>query len=341
MAHRIPFHRFALVSVIALVAGSCGGVDDATSGDSAGDRDGMTTTAPEGDAPGDMVVHPASYDLAAGIDQRFIAGASFSDGNLLAFGTVDFEFLYLGTREEPLDDPRPGPKATAGFLPIPGADLPNEGGAGNRGDPQRLEPSDVRGVYGADGVRFDAFGFWRVVVTAEVDGETLTADAAFGVSGARQTPAPGDPAPEADPPLVGAEGVDPKAIDSRAHDGEVPDPELHDTTVTAAVAAGMPVLVVVSTPVYCVSRFCGPITDAVADLASTYGDRAEFVHIEVWEDFEQKKVNAAARPWMSKDPTTQNLTEPWVFLVGADGVITHRWDNVATVADMTAALEAL
>jgi hypothetical protein len=111
--------------------------------------------------------------------------------------------------------------------------------------------------------------------------------------------------------------------------------------VNDALAAGRPVLVVVSTPVYCVSRFCGPITDAVADLADTYGDRAAFVHIEVWQDFEAKAVNPAARAWMAKDPANQNLTEPWVFLVGADGVIMHRWDNVATVAEMTAALEAL
>jgi hypothetical protein len=33
--------------------------------------------------------------------------------------------------------------------------------------------------------------------------------------------------------------------------------------VADAIAAGRPVMVVGSTPVFCVSRFCGPITDAV------------------------------------------------------------------------------
>jgi hypothetical protein len=294
------------------------------------------TTMTAGDA--EMAVHHASYDLVVG-EQRFIAGVSFADGTILAFGTVDLEFLYLGTRSAPLDEPRPGPAATAGFLPIAGTEGETAGPEGP--DPRRVEPADALGVYGAEGVRFDDAGFWRVVLTAEVEGETLTAETAFGVNAEHQVPAMGDRAPDVAQPTAGTPGVDPKSIDSRARDGEFPDPHLHSTTVNDALAAGRPVLVVVSTPVYCVSRFCGPITDAVADLADTYGDRAAFVHIEVWQDFEAKAVNPAARAWMAKDPANQNLTEPWVFLVGADGVIMHRWDNVATVAEMTAALEAL
>jgi hypothetical protein len=323
-------HALVLALIVALITGACGG--------GGGDEDsaGATTTTRR-QADGELLVHPASYDLVTGVDQRFIAGATFDDGTALAYGTVEFEFLYLGTRSSPLDEPRPGPTATATFLPIPGSEP--QPGAGEA--PQRQEPSDIRGVYGAEGVRFDTAGFWRVVLRADVEGERLTADAAFGVNDEHRTPAPGDRAPDVDQPTAGTEGVEPTAIDSRARDGDMPDAQLHATTVSDALTAGKPVMVVVATPVYCVSRFCGPITDAVAELASTYEDTAAFVHIEVWEDFEDKRVNAAARAWMSKDPESQSLTEPWVFLVGADGVITHRWDNVATVVEMTAALENL
>jgi len=44
-------------------------------------------------------------------------------------------------------------------------------------------------------------------------------------------------------------------------------------------------MVVVSTPTYCQSRFCGPITDSVSALAQRYGDRMAFVHLEVWKNF--------------------------------------------------------
>src|SRR3546814_4517134 len=81
---------------------------------------------------------------------------------------------------------------------------------------------------------------------------------------------------------------------SYLEDGSGPDPELHQLTVADAVATGRLTMVVVSTPVFCVSRFCGPITDSVQELAAPYGDRANFVHIEVWRDFERNKLNRGA-----------------------------------------------
>jgi hypothetical protein len=99
-------------------------------------------------------------------------------------------------------------------------------------------------------------------------------------------------------------------------------------------------MVVVSTPVFCVSRFCGPITDAVGDLARRYGDRMDFVHLEVWRDFEAQEINPAAAEWIWPDQQG-DAAEPWVFLVGADGTIMQRWDNVATEASLARAVEAL
>lgn len=63
--------------------------------------------------------------------------------------------------------------------------------------------------------------------------------------------------------------------------------------------AGRPVLVAVSTPTYCVSRFCGHITDMVADLGRTYADRAAFVHLELGRD--REAINKAAAEWVYRN----------------------------------------
>lgn len=52
---------------------------------------------------------------------------------------------------------------------------------------------------------------------------------------------------------------------------------------------------------YCVSRFCGPITDTVQELAQEYGDRMDFVHLEVLKDFEANTLNKAAVEWIWPD----------------------------------------
>jgi hypothetical protein len=118
------------------------------------------------------------------------------------------------------------------------------------------------------------------------------------------------------------------AVDSRAGTaGDIPDPEMHRTTIAAALAAHRPVVAVFSTPVYCVSRFCGPVTDMVDELAKTYGDRASFVHVEIWRDFQGQAINKAAADWLLRN---NDLNEPWVFVIGADGKIVARFDNVVT-----------
>jgi hypothetical protein len=96
---------------------------------------------------------------------------------------------------------------------------------------------------------------------------------------------------------------------------------------------------VFSTPVYCVSRFCGPVTDLVADLAVTYGDRADFIHIEIYRDFQAGQVNQAARDWLM--PPSGDLREPWTFLIGADGRIAGSWDTVVARSEIEPLLQAL
>lgn len=306
----------------ALVAGSvsvvaCGSQPDDVTSQS-------TTSAAEG-----IVAQVASYELVDDRDQRFIVGLFSNDAGMVSFGTAQLSFSFLGPAGRPLDEPVGGPEATAVFLPIPGS--PAEAGASSA---RFTSPSEARGVYGVDSVRFDEPGFWEVEVAITVDGDQQRATAAFEVGDEAHVPLPGEQAPRTQNLLPGDASAPPTAVDSRAEDdGSVPDPDLHEETVASALEAGRPVMVVVSTPVYCVSRFCGPITDTVQQLAVEHGDDMAFVHLEVWKDFEAETMNKAAAEWIWPDQAG-DPAEPWVFLVAADGTIVERWDNVATEANL-------
>jgi hypothetical protein len=117
-----------------------------------------------------------------------------------------------------------------------------------------------------------------VTVNAEVDGlGPRSAEAAFEVLPRHRVPAPGEPAPPRESLTLAALGVPPSAIDSRAlGERAVPDPELHQVSIADAVRARRPTLVVFATPTFCVSRFCGPVTDMVAELAQDHAGRAAF-----------------------------------------------------------------
>jgi hypothetical protein len=274
----------------------------------------------------------ASYDLTTARPVRFLVGVLRSDKQkLVSFGRATFSLRRDGAPKSARPE-----LAIADWIPIPGQNLANVPST-----PTMVDGSQGTGVYRAQGVRFDKPGTWQVTVSVTIGGRPRLARAAFTVAKASTVPAPGDPAPATDNPIAGTAGVAPRSIDSRGDDNTpIPDPELHSTSIAAALAAHRPLMVVVSTPTYCESRFCGPITDSVQQLAQRHGDRIAFVHLEVWKDFERQEVSPYATEWI--DPhATGDAREPWVFTVGTDGRIRQRFDNVASDAELAAAVDDL
>jgi len=312
---RRPRRRLGAAVALLLVLGACGGSSGAKKA-----------------SPDDLAVAVASYDVASGTDTRFIVGLLTVDQRLIGFGSVDLRFSFVGTKEG-ADPGPPGPVAKASYLPIYGSIMPAPPPAA----PQIVQASDTRGVYGVQ-TRFDKPGFWEVEATATIDGKARTGKGAFAVNPTHAVPGPGDAALATDTLTLTTPGVPKTAVDSRAANVDVPDPDLHRTTIAAALAAHRPLVAVFATPVYCTSRFCGPVTDLVNDLAHRYADRADFVHVEIWRDFQNQKVNQSAADWLERDG---DLNEPWVFVVGADGRITARFDNVVTPAEIEPLLQAL
>lgn len=295
---------------------------------SSGDEGGVP---PEDGGTGQgLVVQVANYELLAGRENRFIAGLLTEDNLFVSGGTVNMRFS-------------PFPEAGAGGLvtEATGTFLHIDEGHGPPPARVTVGPASIgRGVYSANPVAFDRDGTWQVEVEADLGGgDVRTATAAFQVVPEPRVPAPGEKAPRTENLIIGSKGAPAVAVDSRAETAEgIPDPELHETTIAGAIEAGRPALVVFSTPVYCVSRFCGPITDMVAGLAQEYGDRAAFIHVEIWRDFQNKVVNKGAAEWVLRD---DDLTEPWIFLIGSDGRIVARWDNVATPEEIEPLLNDL
>jgi hypothetical protein len=288
--------------------------------------------SPDRPSADDIVAQVASYDLAVGPPGRVLVGVQTGDQRFVVFGTVTFRFAYLGTKESP-QGATFGSPVPATFLPIPGTTVPSP----TPSQPRAVNPAEARGVYTAQ-AGFDRAGFWQVEVAADVAGKERKAVAAFPVNEQHAIPAVGEAALPTENLTVASADAPKAAVDSRAATGEVPDPELHQTTIAAALAARRPAVVVFATPVYCQSRFCGPVTDMVADLARTYGDRASFIHIEIWRDFQSQTINKAAADWLYRN---NDLNEPWVFVIGSDGKIAARFDNIATNGELEPLLKAL
>jgi hypothetical protein len=60
--------------------------------------------------------------------------------------------------------------------------------------------------------------------------------------------------------------------------------------------------------------------------------------VEIWRDFQKQVMNKAAAEWLLRDG---DLNEPWVFLIGTDGRIVVRFDNVTTRDELEPLLRVL
>ena len=235
---------------------------------------------------------------------------------VVSFGEICVEFAFRGA--DGAAAARRGPPPPFSYLPAPTTAADGQG-------PALTNPSDVAGVYSRARTSVDQAGVWTATIDADIDTVgPMTLEANFTVHARARIPAPGQEALATENLTMDSKGVKPVSIDSRAQDGEpVPDPELHERTIADAIEQGRPGARPVRHPRVLHQQFCGPTVEAQERSRAEYPDKAVFIHVEIWrEDCEKGVVNEAAAEWLFRDG---NLTEPWLYLIDAKGVIVERW----------------
>jgi hypothetical protein len=139
----------------------------------------------------------------------------------------------------------------------------------------------------------------------------------------------GDAAIASDTPTLSSTGGDTSSLTTRTP----PDESLLRYSIAESLEAKVPFLVTFATPKFCASRTCGPVVDVVEEVSRRFeGENVRFIHVEVFEDNDPAKgFNRWMREW--------NLpTEPWTFLVGADGKIAARFEGTVSVLELEEAV---
>jgi len=111
-----------------------------------------------------------------------------------------------------------------------------------------------------------------------------------------------------------------------------PHDTMHDVDLADAIGKE-PVVLLFATPALCVSRVCGPVVDVAEQVKSEMGDDAAFIHMEVWED---NDPNKGIRPQLDAYGLR---TEPWLFVIDADGKVSTRIEGAFSVDELRAAVE--
>ncbi|MEE9324924.1 MAG: thioredoxin family protein [Dehalococcoidia bacterium] len=298
----------SLLIIAGLAAGACGDSGEVTP---ASGSQSTTTPLP----PRHISAFSAPFDLAVGAN-RFSFALVDEDSRPIVDAQVHVRFGLIGA-----DDTQIRSEADAVF----------------RG--QGLEDIELpisRGLWVVK-VEFDSPGFWVAEVNVSEEGKPLRiASLAFEVRNESIAPAIGSPAISSENKTLADVGD----IKELTTDSD-PDPDLHRISIAEALQQGRPFIVVFATPAFCESRTCGPLVEVVKQIKEEYGDRMNYIHIEIYDDpigLLQGSENLTLRPAV----TQWNIpTEPWVFFVDGQGIIADRFEGFASYEELKEAAEKL
>jgi hypothetical protein len=204
---------------------------------------------------------------------------------------------------------------------------------------------------------FDTPGAWGVEVTTRLSGQDTPSVSRLRLEVREQSAAPnvGQRAISVKTPTA-ALVPDPSQLSS----GTVEDLSMYQISLDEALTNGKPTAVLFATPAFCRTAVCGPSLEVMQGLQKTYGERINFIHIEVYrhpfgESFQAQEEVFKKLAEENRAPTEEERTaglsdgmrawslpsEPWLFLIDAKQTIVARYEGGITQEELTPALEKL
>ncbi len=262
-----------------------------------------------------------TQEFVANQDNRFAVGLLNSDRKLVKDAGVHMRFFTIGA-DGTTGSFRGEGDAQLVELNVPGAHVHDS-------SPQGAVADESVAFYVAN-TPFDQAGKWgvEISVTPKDGSAAAQIQAPFTVREQSQSPGLGSRPPASRNDTV-AMNPSAESLCSRS-----PACPLHDKVIGDVLGNGRPLVVQFSTPAFCQTRFCGPVLEVLLQQVPRYQDRIDFVHIEVWQDFQLQKNRPAVTEW--------NLPgEPYTFFIGKDGAVAGRLEAVFSDEELASAISQL
>jgi hypothetical protein len=275
--------------------------------DNGAGAEGAPTLQPQAAAQLRVVLVPSELVLGP---NRFAVGLFDSTGQMVHDAIVHFQYFDLSNPSAPR--------------------------AESEADAVRLQTPDGLTTIFAHERNFDRAGNWGVEVQARFpDGTSAVQRIGFQVLATSSTLKVGQPVPRLDTPTAVEVNNDLTRLTSASE----PNPAFYRMSLAAAMTTGKPTVLLLATPAFCQSRLCGPSYETTSALQKRFGDRLNFVHVEVYTGL----PDPAANNWQLT-PAMQAFglqTEPWLYLIDRNGTVVYRVEGLMTADEVAGHIQAL
>lgn len=192
---------------------------------------------------------------------------------------------------------------------------------------QNSGPGGIKAIYAADLPLAQAGTYTILAMTRGPQG-LIGSPGEIAVAGSSPIPNVGQHPPAVKTDTPAGVGGNTALLTTR-----IPPEQMHSVSFNQIVGK-RPVALLFSTPQFCVSRICGPVTDVAVQLQHQFGLKIAFIHEEVYTDNQPKK---GLRPQLK---AFHLRTEPWMFVINRHGLIVARLEGAFGTTELTQALKA-
>ncbi len=354
-AARLALALACLLAIAAIAAG-CGGGSSSTGSTSTSGGTAQSRPAPPksefpsaagktlrqvlnaANGPAELVVSPAAMVFYKG-ENRYPFGVFERDRTQVPNAEVALYFAKVPTpksnTKSKSGNKGPAAKAEARALdapavgPFPAAIESLATQPAFRAKTTSEDPNAASVVYSTQ-IDFPSDGEWRIAALVKEGGEikgTLLSSAVVGEFS--KIPRPGQKAPKIHTPTPADVGGDLSKITTR-----IP-PDTQNRVDYAEALGKEPIVLLFATPQFCQSRVCGPVVDVAEQVKQEYGDRAAFIHMEIYNNNDPSK---GVRPQVR----AFNLpSEPWLFAIDRQGTISSVIEGAFGLERLTAVVKKL
>jgi hypothetical protein len=324
---------FACLFALAVLAAGCGGSSGGSTGGSGSGGSAEDRPAPSksefpnasgktlsevlklADGPSELVVSPAAMVFYKG-GNRYPFGVFKRDRTQVSDAEVALYFAKVPTPSK--QQSKSGNKGSVAKAQERALEAPAVGPFPAKIESLATKPAfrakttaddpDAASVVYSSQIDFPSDGEWRIAALIKEDGElkgTLLPSAVAGEF--KDIPRPGQAAPKIHTPTAEDVGGDLAKITTR-----IP-PDTQNRVDYADAIGKEPILLLFATPQFCQSRVCGPVVDVAEQVKEETGDKAAFIHMEIYKD------NDPGKGTRSQVKAFHLPTEPWLFAIDREG----------------------
>ncbi|HEX7058666.1 MAG TPA: hypothetical protein VF176_02320 [Solirubrobacterales bacterium] len=348
---RLPLALVGLLAAATFAVGCGSGSDSSTSTGSAGvesrpappksdfpSAKGKTLSEvlKSADGPAEVVVSPAAMVFYKG-ENRYSFGVFTRDHTQISDAEVA---LYFARVPPPKKGKGKGNATTQREAAVAARDKPAVGPFPASIESLQTQPAfraqtttndpDAASVVYVTNVDFPSDGEWRIAAIVKQGDETTATLLPSAVVGEYSSiPRVGQKAPKIHTPTPADVGGDLSKITTR-----IP-PDTQNRVDYADALGKEPIILLFATPQFCQSRVCGPVVDEAEQVKQLYGDKAEFIHMEIYNDNDPGK---RTRPQVR---AFHLPTEPWLFAIDRQGTVRTALEGAFGVDELTQAVKGV